>query len=107
MMVAFGEGTQQSERYKSPMATSTDLMIIRSQRDRAIDVALNAYVDWREECIHVWSAYDGWVNATRADSGLAFLAYLAALDREARAAEIYAGLIGELYPRDATPSSAL
>jgi hypothetical protein len=61
-----------------------------------IDEAMDAYVEWREECARVWDAYHRWLSAVRADAALAFPAYLAALDREERASEVYAGLISRL-----------
>jgi hypothetical protein len=67
-----------------------------SQRRRRVDDAVDAYVEWREECVRVWEAYHRWMNAGRTDAALAFLAYVAALDREERAAEVYAGHIARL-----------
>ena len=78
------------------MARTTDPILIRSQRRRMVDAAMDAYVEWREECVRVWEAYDGWQSAERGDAPLAFPVYLAALDREQRASEIYAGLIRRL-----------
>jgi hypothetical protein len=63
-----------------------------------VDETIDAYVDWREECTHVWEAYRRWESAVGADAALAFRAYGAALDREARASEVYADLIGRLGP---------
>jgi hypothetical protein len=73
-----------------------------------IDEAMDAYVDWREECIRVWDAYQRWRSAARADAALAFPAYVAALDREERASEVYARLMRQLdvlvsKPRDLGP----
>jgi predicted ABC-type transport system involved in lysophospholipase L1 biosynthesis ATPase subunit len=70
--------------------------MIGSQRGRMTDEAMEAYVEWREECARVWDAYDRWLGAVRADAALAFPAYLAALDREERASEVYAGLVSRL-----------
>jgi hypothetical protein len=61
-----------------------------------VDEAIDAYVDWREESTHVWDAYRRWRRAEGADIALAFRAYQAALDREQRASEVYADLIGRL-----------
>ncbi len=49
---------------------------------RLLDEAVDAYVDWREECAGVWSAYGRWLRATVVDAPLAFSAYRAAVDRE-------------------------
>jgi hypothetical protein len=61
-----------------------------------VDDAVDAYVDWREECLGVRDAYDRWTHAPKVDAASAFAAYRAALDREERASEIYAGLIGRV-----------
>ena len=63
-----------------------------------VDETIDAYVDWREECTHVWEACRRWESAEGADAALAFRAYVAALDREERASEVYAELIGRLGP---------
>jgi hypothetical protein len=63
---------------------------------------MDAYVDWRQECMRVWEAYERWLSAARADAGLAFPAYLAALDREERASEVYARLITAVARRGPT-----
>jgi hypothetical protein len=64
-----------------------------------VDETIDAYVDWREECTHVWDASRRWESAVGADAALAFRAYGAALDREERASEVYADLIGRLGHR--------
>jgi hypothetical protein len=61
-----------------------------------VDEAINGYVDWREECARVSEAYERWRDAVRADTALAFGAYLAALEREVRASDVYADLISRL-----------
>jgi hypothetical protein len=61
-----------------------------------VDDTIEAYVDWREECAHVSEAYRRWLSAVGADAALAFRAYGAALEREERAAEVYADLIGRV-----------
>jgi hypothetical protein len=60
---------------------------------RLVDQAVDAYVDWREERASVWDAYSRWTSAPVPDSQLAFCAYRAALDREERAAHVYAELM--------------
>jgi hypothetical protein len=64
------------------------------QRRRLVDEVMDAYVDWREECIAVSDAYGGWAAAEASDAALAFGAYVAALDIEERASQVYADLIG-------------
>jgi hypothetical protein len=60
---------------------------------RLLDELVDAYVDWREERGTVWDAYERWTCACVPDSPLAFSAYCAALDREERAAHVYAELM--------------
>ena len=54
---------------------------------------VDAYVDWREEGAAVWHAYERWTCAPPADALFAFAAYQAAVDREERAADVYAGRV--------------
>ena len=63
---------------------------------RLVDDAADAYVDWREEASHVWNAYEGWQCARLGDGHLAFAAYLAALEREERASQVYTSLVMEI-----------
>ena len=51
------------------------------------DLAVDAYVAWREECVAVRTAYLAWRRARAAEAALAFDAYEAALDREEVAAK--------------------
>ena len=68
--------------------------LTRAGRRRAdIDDVLSAYSAWRRECAAVRAAYGRWVRAATSDAWFAFTAYVAALDREERAAEIYARLL--------------
>jgi len=60
---------------------------------RLVDEAVDAYVDWWEERASVWDAYARWACAPVADRRLAFSAYRSALDREERAAQVYAELM--------------
>jgi hypothetical protein len=59
----------------------------------AIDEMLERYISWREECCAVRIAYQRWADSGRSERGLAYAGYLAALDREERAAQTYAGLV--------------
>jgi hypothetical protein len=70
--------------------------MINSPPRRMVDDAIDAYVDWREECTHVWEAHRRWQSSGGRDAALAFRAYVAALDREERASEVYADLIGRV-----------
>ena len=60
---------------------------------QAVDDAVLAYVQWREECMAVWNSYDLWASATAEDKVSRHAAYSAALDREEAAANFYAKLI--------------
>ena len=64
----------------------------RRRRDKA-ELAVDAYVAWREECVAVRTAYLAWRRARAAEAALAFDAYEAALDREEIAAEAYRALM--------------
>jgi hypothetical protein len=58
-----------------------------------VDSMIGAYVAWREACIVVHGAYHSWASATGPGTRGAFRRYVAALDAEERAAEVYAGLV--------------
>jgi hypothetical protein len=49
----------------------------------------DAYIDWREESSAVSRAYNSWRDAPLGERAAAFAAYIAALDREQRAGEVY------------------
>lgn len=57
---------------------------------RLMDDAVDAYVAWREECTSLRNAYEWWTVASTPDARSAFAAYRAAVDREERAADVYA-----------------
>jgi hypothetical protein len=58
-----------------------------------VDDALDAYLEWRQQCSAVWDAYARWANATPEDKLSAYAAYQAALDREEAAAIVYRTLV--------------
>jgi hypothetical protein len=60
---------------------------------RVVDKLIDAYVSWREACLQVSDAHSSWVSETGLSATSAFGRYMAALDREERAAEVYAGLV--------------
>jgi len=72
--------------------------------------AVDAYLDWRDECDAVSAASDLWCHAPAADARTAASAYLAALDREEHAANVYAHAITRIAaaPDDGggTPSTS-
>ena len=55
-----------------------------------VDYVLDAYTAWKAECAAVCSAYTSWTSAATSDTSVAFAAYHVALDREERAAAVYA-----------------
>ena len=77
-------GTRQIGRLKAVAIRRTAL------RELAVDVLLEDYVSWREECAAVSSAYQRWAEAGRARRAQAYAEYATALDREELAAGVYA-----------------
>jgi hypothetical protein len=65
---------------------------------RLVDEAMDAYVDWRELCLDVQSAYERWERAPRREARVAFRDYQDALDREEQSSREYALLLGCLLP---------
>jgi hypothetical protein len=63
---------------------------------RLVDGLIDAYVSWREACLQVKDAYSCWATERGQGATSAFGRYMAALDREERAAEVYAGLVGRV-----------
>ena len=61
---------------------------------------VECYARWREESAAVRLTYDQWKHAERDMEPLAFAAYLAALDREARAADEYCECAERLGARE-------
>src|SRR3954447_26782240 len=61
---------------------------------RLVDEAMDAYVDWRELCLAVQSAYERWERAPRSKPGIALRDYQVALDREEQSSVEYALLSG-------------
>ncbi len=55
-----------------------------------LDEPVIAYVEWHKHAQCVRLAYDAWAAATPAEKGRRYAAYLEELDREQRAAELYA-----------------
>jgi hypothetical protein len=66
---------------------------MRSQRQRQVNDAMDAYLEWRQQCNAVWDAYSYWAAGRASDAALRYSEYSAALDREERASELYVGLI--------------
>jgi hypothetical protein len=64
--------------------------------NQLVDVMIDYYVSWREECLAVTLSYENWNSAERRDKTLAFSAYVAALDREEQAAATYRRLAEQI-----------
>jgi hypothetical protein len=77
-------GTRQAA--KSKIHASRD----RASREVALDVLLERYLSWREECDAVRVAYQRWGRAGGAQRESAYADFIAALNREEHAARIYA-----------------
>jgi hypothetical protein len=56
----------------------------------AVDQVFECYLSWIEECDAVRLAYQRWVESAQAEGRLGYAGYVAALDREERAARVYA-----------------
>ena len=67
--------------------------------DRLVDGLIDAYVDWRAACDEVGDAYRSWTLEMGSGNGVAFGRYMAALDGEEYAAEVYATLVRGAYKR--------
>ncbi|HUA48560.1 MAG TPA: hypothetical protein VMA77_25220 [Solirubrobacteraceae bacterium] len=66
----------------------------RNNRRRSeVDEVLAAYSAWRHESAGVRAAYGRWARSAKQDAWFAFAAYRVALDREERAAAVYAQLL--------------
>jgi hypothetical protein len=88
-----------------PFAVPRKLAV--SVRDDVVDELLLAYVCWREQCETVREAYARCSRGDGLDFTNAFWAYLAALEREERAAAVYASCAkraGELLHGTESPA---
>ena len=72
-------------------------------RPDLIDRLIELYCDWRTRCAEVQAAYEQFLGASSAGRAGAFAAYMAALDREQSACELYAGQIRLIQGRFITP----
>ena len=57
--------------------------------DLRVDDFVERYVEWREKCQTLDSAYRQWARSNRSERDLAFATYRAALDREEQAAAVF------------------
>lgn len=72
-----------------------DGAMMRQRRD-LLDTMLEAWVDWREECLAVRDTYHRWSSIQPPNGPAEFAAYWNALDREERAASTYANTVRRL-----------
>jgi hypothetical protein len=79
------------------MQRVADRSFAEAARERLVDEAFGHYLDWRDECAAVADAYRNWSNAVASESALSFAAYVAALDREERAAGQYELVLGKAH----------
>ena len=62
-------------------------------QERLVDAMMEAYVGWREACLHLSDAHRSWASERGTGAALGYVSYTSALDREERAAEAYAHLV--------------
>jgi hypothetical protein len=66
--------------------------LFRKTTSPRVDEAFESWVAWRAACRRVDESYRRWVTAPRAQRGLAFAGYCAALDLEEESANRHAAL---------------
>lgn len=71
-----------------------------------VDEMMDCYVTWREESTAVAAAYQAWRRATRDERWLGYAAYVAALDREERAAGEFRLLVEQVQRASGLGSEA-
>lgn len=76
----------------NPSMSQPDRRAVRHRE--LLGAAAVAHRQWRDECAAVGSAYHRWAGSPSAQKPVAFRAYGVALDREERAANRYARLLG-------------
>jgi hypothetical protein len=59
------------------------------RRRRLVNAAMDAYLDWRDQCAAVSGAYRRWADSGEAGVASAWRAYETALDREEHASARY------------------
>ena len=77
------------------MQSVADRSFMELVRERLIDEAFRLYLGWRGECVTVGAAYRDWSNGS--GGALSFAVYVAALDREERAAGDYRAALHEAH----------
>ena len=61
-----------------------------------VELAIGAYVEWRETAGAVGETYAQWSTAPISEQSMRYAAYVAALDQEEGAAAIFADSVGDL-----------
>jgi hypothetical protein len=87
-----------------------DAPVLSRENRRLLDSLIEAYVNWREECLALEDAYRRWSSAAKPDAELAFAAYMAGLDREESASMLYGELVRRVnaaLPNPLRPQLAL
>ncbi len=64
-----------------------------------IDAVMDAYIDWREDSAEVKATYRAWNDAPVHQRALSYDNYVAALDREELAANLYRRLVEQAGAR--------
>jgi hypothetical protein len=77
------------------MQPVADRSLAVAVRERLIDEAFRRYLGWRDECATVGAAYRDCSNGS--GGALSFAVYVAALDREERAAGDYQAALHEAH----------
>ena len=73
-------------------------------RPSQLGSVIDAYIDWREECVALEYAYLRWAHADAPSAEVAYAAYRACLDQEERASALYAELLCAASP--ASPAAS-
>ena len=66
------------------------------RRQQIVHEMTDDYVSWREACATVAAAYENWTCAALEDKKRAFSVYVAALDREEKAATAYQRAVAQV-----------
>jgi len=69
--------------------------LMQVAREQLADRAFQHYLEWRDETTTVERSYGNWIRAAGGERRFAFAAYMAALDREERAALRYGAAIDD------------
>ena len=82
-----------------PITLAVSFKVAVGIDEYVLEDVMDAYVDWRDQSRSVWTAYHHWTTAPREEAGLRFAAYVAELDQEHRACEVYEATIARTADR--------